>query len=66
MKAILTTALVIYAIIGVLFAMMMLLLDLLDRSKRTPVAVAVIGFILRAIFWLPIVVGACLIGRKKK
>ena len=64
MKAILIATLVIYGVFGVLFALVMLLLDLIDRSKRTPVAVAVIGFILRAIFWLPIVVGACLIGRK--
>ena len=64
MKAILITTLVIYAVLGLLFALVMLLLDLIDRSKRTPVAVAVIGFILRVIFWLPIVVGACLIGRK--
>lgn len=66
MKAFLITAIVIYAIIGVLFAMMMLLLDLLDRSKRTPVAVAVVGFVVRVILWLPMLLVALILGRKDK
>ena len=66
MKAFLITAIVIYAIIGVLFAMMMLLLDLLDRSKRTPVAVAVVGFVVRVILWLPMLMVALILGRKDK
>lgn len=64
MKAFLITAIVIYAIIGVLFAMMMLLLDLLDRSKCTPVAVAVVGFVMRVILWLPMLLVALILGRK--
>lgn len=47
------TTLVIYAVLGLLFALVMLLLDLIDRSKRTPVAVAVVGFVMRVILWLP-------------
>ena len=66
MKAFLITAIVIYAIFGVIFALLMLLLDLLDRSKRTPVAVAVVGFVVRVILWLPIVLVAFILGRKSK
>ena len=53
-------------ILGLLFALVMLLLDLLDRSKRTPVAVAVVGFVARVILWLPIVLVAFILGRKSK
>ncbi len=66
MKAILITTLVIYGVFGVLFALVMLLLDLLDRSKRTPVAVAVVGFVVRVILWLPMLMVALILGRKDK
>lgn len=66
MKAFLITAIVIYAIIGVIFALLMLLLDLLDKSKRTPVAVAVVGFVMRVILWLPMLMVALILGRKDK
>lgn len=58
--------LVIYAVLGLLFALVMLLLDLLDRSKRTPVAVAVVGFVMRVILWLPMLMVAFILGRKSK
>lgn len=66
MKAILITTLVIYGVFGVLFALVMLLLDLIDRSKRTPVAVAVVGFVMRVILWLPMLMVALILGRKDK
>lgn len=56
--------LVIYAVLGLLFALVMLLLDLIDRSKRTPVAVAVVGFVMRVILWLPMLMMAFILGRK--
>ena len=58
--------LAIYLIVGVLFALLMLLLDIIDRSKRTPVVAKVFGFILHAVLWLPILLVALLIGRKDK
>lgn len=58
--------LVIYAVLGLLFALVMLLLDLIDRSKRTPVAVAVVGFVMRVILWLPMLMVAFILGRKSK
>lgn len=66
MKAILIATLVIYAVLGLLFALLMLLLDLIDRSKRTPVAVAVVGFVMRVILWLPMLMVAFILGRKSK
>ena len=44
----------------------MLLLDLIDRSKRTPVAVAVVGFVMRVILWMPMLMVAFILGRKDK
>lgn len=64
MKAILIATLVIYAVLGLLFALVMLLLDLIDRSKRTPVVVAVVGFVMRVILWLPMLMVALILGRK--
>lgn len=66
MKAILIATLVIYAVLGLLFALVMLLLDLIDRSKRTPVVVAVVGFVMRVILWLPMLMVAFILGRKSK
>lgn len=66
MKAFFITAIVIYAIFGAIFALVMLLLDLIDRSKRTPVAVAVVGFVMRVILWLPMLLVVLILGRKDK
>ncbi len=66
MKAFFITAIVIYAIFGAIFALVMLLLDLINRSKRTPVAVAVVGFVMRVILWLPMLLVVLILGRKDK